>query len=381
MRTAGTGVLSTLGGSFKLQTWVDVWYNGNQIIDNMPVSEGSINYDITQDVQAQLQFKAADATGELVALLPTDPLACYGQEVNVSMGVSSGAQVAEPLSIGWFRIQDQEAEQKWIKTPSGQWRSGGSSIEVVACDRMQVIADAQMLVVSQPPTGATIFAEIARLVRGLVPMGTINVNLTNAQVPASIVYDKDRLKTLKALASALGGVLSINANGLLDVDVATPYGATPIWTFTIGDQGTISSYKMKMTRDGVYNAVMASGQATTDLAPVSAVAYDNDLASPTRWAGPFGQVPLFFDSPLLTTHAMAATAATTRLNNDARGRDREYTFSVVPNHLIELDDPVRVNLPDRVITGKITKMNLPLTPGAMTLTVRALDSSVVVLGN
>jgi hypothetical protein len=53
-----------------------------------------------------------------------------------------------------------------------------------------------------------------------------------------------------------------------------------------------------------------------------------------------------------------------------------YTFSTLPNFLIELDDPVRVQLPDRLIQGRVVKLSLPLTPGAMTVSVRALDSFV-----
>jgi hypothetical protein len=46
------------------------------------------------------------------------------------------------------------------------------------------------------------------------------------------------------------------------------------------------------------------------------------------------------------------------------------------NFLLELDDPVTVELPDRSFDGRIVKMTLPLRPGPMAVTVRALDSSL-----
>jgi len=381
MRTAGTATLAALGGSYELVVWADVWYNNQLVLSNIPVTSGSITSDIGQDVASRLQLTIADSTGKLAPLYPTDPLACYGQEININVGVAGGAAEAEPLSLGWFRIQDIDIHHAWFQIPSGAWRSGGCTIEITALDRMSILADARLLSVDQPNPGVTIFSEVRRLLGGMVPMGTIDLELVNVQVPTKIVYESDRVKNIAALATSLGAIVQMDANGYLNIKKATAYGDTPVWTFTAGTGGTIIDYTIHVSRDGVYNAVFVTGEANGDLAPCISIAYDLDPVSPSRWGGPFGQVPLFYSSPLIDSYAAADRAATTRLNDIIRGRDREFTFSVVPNHLIELDDPVQVILPDRIIPGRVTKMTLPLTPGSMSITIRSLDSSIVVIGD
>jgi len=381
MRTAGNATLATLGGSYRLSVWADVWYANQLVASEIPITGGSISFDISQDISSRLEIVVGDSGRDLTPVFPTDPLGCYGQEININVGVAGGSALAEPLSLGWFRIQHTEVNQKWYRNSSGAWRSGGSVINVTALDRMATLADARLLAVQQPPLGSTVFSEIRRLLGNLVPMGVIDSELADAQVPSNIVYEQDRVVNIVSLARALGAIVKMDSNGYLNVKRATAYGDTPIWTFTAGEGGTIIDYSVQMSRDGVYNSVMVTGEANQDLAPCIAIAYDLDPNSPSRWGGPFGEVPMFYSSPLITTYPAAQMAAATRLNNMIRGRDREFTFSVVPNHVVELDDPVEVILPDRTIPGRISKLTLPLTPGSMSVTIRALDSSIVVIGD
>jgi len=350
-------------------------------VDDFAVIDGEITYDYDADVQAQLSATIADATGELVPKDFADALAPFGSELHVSMSASvSGIEVIEPLSIGWFRIQEPESTVRWRYGSNGLWRSGGAQISVTALDRMSILSDANFVTVNQPGSTATVLSEIRRLADNMVPMGDIDPGLTDKSVPSSVVYQESRVQALTDLVQVIGGHLWFDDNGALTVSIPTQYGASPVWTFTCGPTGDILEYSVKMTRDGVVNAVVAQGETETDHAQIQGVAYDTDPKSPTRWGGPFGQVPITFASPLMTTAAMCQAGAQTRLNNYRRGREREYTVSTVPNFLLQLDDPVQAILPDRIVPGRIVKMTLPLTPGPMSLTIRTLDSSIVYLG-
>jgi hypothetical protein len=378
MRFAPAGVASALGGSFQLLSWADVWYDGSPVLEQLPVTDGKIDFDIDQDVHGTLSLTVADADGSLSPLLPTDPLNSFGQEIHVSQAViSAGSPLAQPISVGWYRIQNSVTHQKWRRLPSGGWRSAGAQIEVTAHDRVAILADARFLAGDQPASNTTVLSEIARLVRGLVPLGNVDNTLSDRGIPKAIVYEQDRVKALAELADSIGAVIAIDSDGQLALRLPVADTATPVWTFTVGDGGSIIDYTIESTRDGVVNAVVATGEATgSDYAPVVGYAYDLDGASPTLYGGPFGRVPAFLSSPLLLTAASAGAAAATRLNTYKRGRDRVYTFDTLPNFLIELDDPVKVVLPDREIAGRVVRLTLPLTPGAMSVSVRALDSSV-----
>jgi hypothetical protein len=377
MRTSGTDLTTAFTGSYQLITYADAWYGGDQTADNLPVVGGSIEYDLDSDQRSTLKLTVASSDGALVPLLATDPLAPYGQEINISMAlVASGQAQTDPISIGWFRIQEPDATQKWLRRSSGAWRSGGAKIELTALDRMAILADARFLTADQPQAGATVLGEIARLVSDLVPMGDIDAGVDDKAVNSSIVYTEDRVAAIRSLAASTGTIPFIDSDGALRVHLPTAYGATPVATLTVGAGGVIGDYATAMTRDGVCNVVIATGEASGDLAPVQGIAYDLDPNSPTCFGGPFGSVPMFYSSPLLTTQAMAEAAAKTLLNSSRRGREREIVFSIIPNFLLELDDPVLVVLPDRTIAGRIVKMTLPLTPGAMSVTIRALDTSI-----
>jgi hypothetical protein len=377
MRSTDATVQAVFDGSFTLTATVDAWLDGEPLAEDLPIVDGTVTWDWDTDVQASLSLTVADPAGILAPTLPGDPLAVFGQELHLSMQASGpGSEDTPSIGVGWFRIQTSVADEQWQRTRSGGWRRGGGTVEVAALDRMQILADYTFLAPSQPPTSATIISEIRRLVDGRVPIADVDQTLTDSTVPAGTIYQDDRVAAIQELARTIGGTLVVDSDGSLRLRQPTQFGAAPVWTFEAGARGGLLSVKTSMTRDGVINAVIATGETDTDKAPVQGIAYDLDPSSPTRWDGPFGPVPLHYSSPLLTTPGQAGQAAKTRLNNYRRGREREFTVSTVPNFLLELDDPVRVILPDRVVDGRVVSITLPLKPGPMSVTVRALDSAI-----
>ena len=126
----------------------------------------------------------------------------------------------------------------------------------------------------------------------------------------------------------------------------------------------------RLTREGVYNGVVATGEGLDRETPVRAVVVDTDKTSPTYWYGPFGKVPRFFSSPLITTSGQAALAAATMLTKQL-GLPYAVDLSLVPNPALEPYDPITVRYPGRSEVHVLDRLTIPLTAdGPLTASTR-----------
>jgi hypothetical protein len=126
-----------------------------------------------------------------------------------------------------------------------------------------------------------------------------------------------------------------------------------------------------MTRTAVCNAVVASSENTSsNIAPVSAVAYDTDSTSPTRWGGPFGRVPKFVSSSLWTSTGTCLAIAQFLLF-DAIAPNISTSIDCIPNPALEGGDCLRIAYAGRKELFLLQSATVPLTAdGAFSVTLR-----------
>lgn len=155
--------------------------------------------------------------------------------------------------------------------------------------------------------------------------------------------EEDRVKLLTLILTSIGKTMHFDYRGSLVV--ATPPDPAGLdWTVDAGRNGVLTSVSRSITRDGICNGVVAKGEGADDVAPVVATVVDLNPASPTYWNGPFGKVPRFYTSPLLTTVAQATAAATTILRRSV-GLPYAVDFAAIVNPALEPGDTVEVILP------------------------------------
>lgn len=369
---------ATLTASHVQALRAELWYDGELIAARLPVTGGSVKWDGDADVACRATFAIADVDAAAFPI-GASGISAYGTEVYLERGAYVPGGDAEYVPLGRLRIQDDDLAE-WFRTDaSGEWITAGFSAEGEALDRLQAVEDARFLAPESSPTEKTCKAELRRLLRGIVPLGTWDA-IEDAATPAGLTYDESRLAAVVKLADALGAQLYTDRNGTAQLR-STAWATEPVWTFDgTAAGGGLESLAWKDTRDGVYNAVVARGESTGDNAPpVQAVAYDVTPASPTRWGGPFGRVPYFYSSPLITTKAQAEAAAKTRLDNLLRGRERTVTFSALPLPFLEVGDTVAVTTPRVHLRGVLVGMEIPLAPEKASYTVRAAESGITVI--
>ena len=148
------------------------------------------------------------------------------------------------------------------------------------------------------------------LVLELYPSATINFDYAagSDQLGSPQVTDTDRHAFLVDLATTRGKVMYWDYNGQLTIKDPPDPGAA-VYTVAAGQDGILISADRTITREGIYNAVVVTGDGsgTTD-APL-AVAFDNNPASPTYFYGTYGQVPFSFSNPLVKDYQTGASTA------------------------------------------------------------------------
>ena len=121
-----------------------------------------------------------------------------------------------------------------------------------------------------------------------------------------------------------------------------------------------------MSRDKVYNRVVARGQQTSDEGAPSFQAIADQLTGPMRVGGPYGTVPRFFSSPLITSYEQAKRTAEAMLADSVRKKIK-VPVQHAPDPRLRLDAHVEVETrpvdgaTGRTMWGVVAAYEVPLT--------------------
>lgn len=362
MRPVSDRFLRTVRGSHQATFEARVVAPGQTGIDPAGTSITILGGDVEVNASAQTR-STLDLTTAGKGMWPNrgdSLLAPYGNEVFVRRGIKYGDGVTEWVSLGYFRLDTPEQD----RVPDGP-------ITLTGADRMAGIVDGRMLAPRPFPANTTYGTVVATLVGEIYPWATIewDDSTDSQQIGRQVIAEEDRYEVLDDLVTSVGKVWWWDHRGVLVIKTP-PAPTTPVWEVNHGASGVLVAMSRRLTREGVYNAVVATGEGADTAKPVRAVVVDNDRTSPTYFYGPFGKVPRFFSSPLITSNGQAALAAASMLTKQL-GLPYAVDFSMVPNPALEPYDPVRVTYPGRSEVHVLDRLTIPLTAeGALTASTR-----------
>ncbi|MEV0214301.1 DUF5047 domain-containing protein [Micromonospora sp. NPDC050695] len=371
MRPVSDRFLATLRGSHQAVFEARIVPPGQTGVNpsgtTASILDGDVQIDGTADIRSTLDVTVAGA-----GMWPTrtsSPLAPYGNEIFVRRGIRYGNGTTEWVSLGYHRIDTAEQDD----APDGP-------IRVSARDRMAGIVDGRLTAAVPFPASTTRGSAITALVTEIYPWATIEWDDTaerDATIGRQIIAEEDRYAAANEIITSAGKIWYWDHRGVLVVRTP-PSTSSPVWEVNHGANGVLVSVDRRITREGAYNAVVASGEGADTAYPARAVVVDLNPASPTYWGGPFGKVPYFYNSPLLTTAARARAAASTTLSR-LIGLPYSVDLEAVPNPALEPYDPIRVTFPRRSEMHIIDRMTIPLTvEAAMSASTR--EQTTVLLG-
>ncbi|WP_157434189.1 DUF5047 domain-containing protein [Actinoalloteichus sp. GBA129-24] len=331
------------------------------ILSDLPVSGGDVVADAGSQVRRTARVELADPS-----LWPDHPravLSPLGSEMLVEYGVHVGGGDIEwvPLITGVLSSGHRRRPQT----------SGPVRIELV--DRSDLVAQDRFESPTQTLSGVTAVSEITRLIRQTLPQAeVIDLSGSTVTVPRIEIERERWADGIEAVAKSASLDVCADQLGRFTIRRVPQVSDPAAWTITEGEGGTLVEAEEELTRDRVYNRVIATGERTDGSTPVVGTATDTDPASPTRYNGPLGRKPRFYSSPLLASTAQAQAAAASILET-ARGVAAQVTLRAITNPGLEPGDVVRlaggrtpqVHILDRVVT--------PLGVGLQQLATRSLD--------
>ena len=296
-------------------------------------------------------------------------LSPYGSRIRVFMRMHFDRSTFETVPLGVYRVE--EVSQAGL-------RPGRASV-----DGLSLEAQVQDERFHAPRTLAIGTGEfwVRQLIQEALPEMGLSWQLGQTLIP-ELVEERDRWGLIDgrsqdpSIAKSLGGRVFCDSRGSFVAAPVPTLADAPVWSALAGPGGALVKPAQSLSRDKVYNQVVASGASEDGEPPVGpAVASDDDPVSPTYYKGPFGAVPMFYESKMLTTFAQCQQAALSMLA-PRLGLQQTVSIDTLTNFALEPDDVITVTMPDGGRENHVLdSISYPLTGGGMSLSTRATQSN------
>jgi hypothetical protein len=282
------------------------------------------------------------------------PLSPFGNEIYIWRGIEYSDGSVEDVPLGVFIITNVEV------TDNDQ----GVTISVNGVDRA--------LKVARNRWTAPYVAETGNLVDILTDVlvdrfTDIEIDFPEVDLEINqVVFQtgSDPWAGAVSVAEKSGYDLFFDAEGVCKLQpFPDPSTATASTFYIENEEAMLLGINRRITTEYTYNGVILTAEGTRMLVPYRAEVWDDDVNSPTYRYGPFGEVPIFLTSTLLTSIEVAESTAQ-KLLGRYTGAAEEISWAQVVNPAHDVYDIVQIqNSGARVnVVLIIDSMTIPLSP-------------------
>jgi hypothetical protein len=345
-----------LKGSYTARYRMFTFYDGKPslpiALEPMPTGELTASADGNVQTSGRVYIRTDRFETGGQQIIPRgmrDPLAPFGQEVELYLEVLTGTALVGSVPLGRFRITEVPTIEQTSKRLRARGIGYGVAVELQIQDRFEAI-EANKFTEAVTPQGTSTWAEIRRL----CPFPVV-FSLPDRPIPPVFVYPESRLEALQKLAGNLDGVLHATRSGAITVRPAEPNLNFPTTDLT----GTIRDVASGLSND-LRNVVVLKGKTIND---VQIVAVSRITLGPLAHTGPLGpRVEVISESEIATQYdaQRAADRHLARLS----GQTKEVTVACLPHPGIELGDPVKATDPasEIVEVGMVSNIRYSMNP-------------------
>lgn len=357
-----------VAGDHETTVDVDAWYDGVATVPDLEVVDMSWSSSFDGSaVRSNLSLTVQDGDGTLVDETLTCPLGTYGQLLVARVTallrprrVDESDGLNESVPFGTFRIETSDPTYLFDRhKKTGILYPTGGTVAVTAQDCLADLAEAEFSGPTAP--SGTVQAAMTALARGLV--GADVSMLPTSTVPASVTYGDSKWAAVKALAATAGYVPVPSRDGTLSF--RQPVIGTPVWDVTV-DSDRLVSATLSHDRSGLENAVLATGEDTTDgVSPIRALAQES--TGPLRTYGPFKLHLRRHSSPFYRTYTQALSGANSILAGLVKNRTAKVPFTCMWNPALDVLDTINLNHDPRrdPVAAMITSLKVDMVAATM----------------
>lgn len=370
--------LPGLAAPHGIATVVEVLRDGAIITDPMPVVSGTLVADRTQTIRRSVQSLVfADTSGTLVPKSPSDELAPYGNEIQVSAGITYPDGTQELFSLGIFPISENDIV-----------RGAGYTISVNAFDRSRKISRNVYTLPRSITAGTNVMDAMQAAIIDRLPTYLQALPFTLGTRPSAVTpvlvwaTGDDPGSDITSLGSSWGGEWFFDRNGNPVIQpIPLVSGQAVDWTLQGGEGGMLLTSENDDIDDPGFNGSVCDVSNSANTAPIHSETWDTDPSSPTFYLGRYGRVPHILSSDvsaLMTSQAQAdaATAADLAL---ILGATQTITLGIIPNAAIDEADVATIIDPVTGIDGTYMIQSFSYDLGATTATEQIVCRAVGLL--
>lgn len=317
----------------------------NVLIANPTYISGSVNASLTNRISRSCNITFDES---FYPFNPTDPLAPYGSKLRVTRGVefADGSRFAWIVFVG--RIQQTDL-------------SDDGTCTAQAADYAADVLEAKFLIPNNSQAGDPVSAEVYRLIADGFPSATFGPTDVQNIPTQALTWQLDRGQALDELASSVGAFWYPLADGRFVLRrFAWTIPAVPVVTYADGPGGSITGSSASRAREDVYNSLTVTGERLSGDAPVYATAQDDNTASPTYIAGPFGRRHQLLRLQTPASQSAAQAAATDNLRR-LTALVESWEWDMTVDAALELGDTVSLDVHGRSdIIQVVSGFSMPL---------------------
>lgn len=357
---------AALRSSHRITTSAELWTGGSasaasELVTTLEVIDGGVTVDRAAACRRACSLTLLDRDGTLTPSTLADALAPNGAEVHVYRGVLGEQDVPQ----GIFGIDDVDIGD----TPQGL------TLSLQGFDRAKAIQRAKLTDLHVIDEGINYADAILDLLVSRFPTLVSSFMTTEFTTPQITLDEQaDPWVEAVAMARAIGAELFFAVSGVAVLQPEfDPASVAVDFEYSEGAEAMILGVSRKLSREGVFNHVIVTGEPVNGATPVRAEAIDDDPSSPTYIDGAFGDVPYFETSELVTTEEQAQAMADALLLSKRRVVE-SLSFPTIVNPAHDGGDVVTVTRARANVSGRyvLEAFNVPMTASeSMTAAVRA----------